>query len=235
MSLVAFARETEAFTILQRDGIVPVFPFPPQAVDQVNAWLDDCVRWGGHVKRQGDSPINRPITCWAMHDVMVAPHLWEWALSLTPFAEAYLDAPALLYSINAFESTPHDWAPHPGIERFHRDNDDTKFLAAFLYLTDVGADGAHRYQCGTHEGWPLTRIEDMTGRRGTAFLADTRGYHCGGRPTTGPRRLAWVRWGVSDPPASYIKDCLSPLPKAQLGGRYPTDPALQRAIHLVAA
>lgn len=226
------------FTIgrLHRDGIVFVSSLEKSEVDDIWAAMQDKPRYAGHVKREGRPHDGQPIRCWDMHDLMMAPHFWEWALSMAPLAEAYLGVSPLLYSLNLFESTPHDWPPHPGIEVFHRDLDDVRFLALFVYLTDVPAgDGAHVYQCGTHNGGPATRTVEMWGPRGTAFLADTRGFHRGHRPRTGPRRLAWARWGVSDPPASYVRDQLTPLPKARLGARYPTDPLLQAMVRLVVA
>jgi hypothetical protein len=227
---------TALLKALRRDGIVSV---PGLSTDHVDAiWEDvrECPRYAGHVKREGQPPDGRPITCWDMHDLMLAPYFWEWAVSFTPLAAQYLCIAPLLYSMNLFESTPSDWDPHPGIEAFHRDYDDTRFLALFLYLTDVyPGDGSHVYQCGTADGGPMTRTEEVCGPRGTAFIADTRGFHRGLRPTSGPRRMAWARWGVTDPPASYLRDRLQPLPRARLGYRYPTDPELQRLVRLVVA
>lgn len=224
---------------LQRDGIVSVPGLKPAQVDAIAEALKACPRYAGHVKREGRPYTGQPIHCWDMHDLLRAPHFWEWALALTPMAEAYLGPTPLLYSLNVFESVPDDLPPHPGLEVFHRDYDDTRFVAAFMYLTDVGpGDGAHIYQCGTHrddQAPPLVSTAEMYGVRGRAWLADTRGLHRGCRPMTKPRRLAWARWGVSDPPASYVRDCLTPLPKAQLGARYPIDPEIQRCVRLVVA
>lgn len=221
---------------LRRDGIVSVPGLSTTQVDALWAAVQDCPRYAGHVKREGRPHAGQPISCWDMHDLIVAPHFWEWAVAFTPLAALYLGATPLLYSMNVFESTPSDWPPHPGIEVFHRDADDVRFLALFLYLTDVhDGDGAHVYQCGTQDLGSEMREMEMCGPRGTAFLADTRGFHRGHRPTTGPRRLAWARWGVSDPPASYVRDQLQPLPRARLGSRYPTDPALQAIVRLVVA
>lgn len=193
-------------------------------------------RFAGHVKREGRPCAGMPISCFDMHDLIAAPHFWEWALEFSDIAALYLGLPPLLYSMNLFESLPSSLPAHPGIEVFHRDYDDVKFLALFLYLTDVyPGDGSHLYQVGTQDGGPSTRTVEICGPRGTAFLADTRGFHTGIRPTSGPRRLAWARWGVSNPPASYVRDCLSPAPRERLGDRFPKDPAMQRIVRLVAA
>jgi hypothetical protein len=225
-----------ALATLQREGMLPVSGLSLQQVDGIIAALKLCPRYAGHVKREGLPPDGRPITCWDMHDVMLTPYLWEWAVAFTPLAWAYLGKAPLLYSINAFESVPCDWPPHPGVEVFHRDQDDTRFLALFIYLTDVpDSDGAHVYQCGTHNGGPTILTKEVSGPRGTAFLADTQGLHRGIRPRVAPRRMAWIRWGVSDPPASYIRDQLTPLPKERLGARYPADATMQALVRLVTA
>lgn len=221
---------------LQHDGIVRV---PGLSVEQVDVIWDavrDCPRYAGHVKREGRPCVGMPISCWDMHDLIVAPHFWEWALAFTPLAEVYLGVVPLLYSMNMFESLPSELPPHPGIEVFHRDYDDVRFVALFVYLTDVHlGDGSHLYQCGTQDGGAATRISAICGQRGTAFLADTRGLHRGHRPTSGPRRMAWARWGVSDPPASYVRDQLRPMPHERLGTRYSADPGLQQRVRLVVA
>ena len=224
-------------TTLQRDGIVEIPGLSTEQVDAVWNALRERPRYAGHVKREGRPYTGQPISCWDMHDLIVAPHFWEWALSFAPLAKAYLGVFPLLYSMNVFETTPHDWAPHPGIEVFHRDADDVKFLALFVYLTDVSRpeDGAHQFKLATHEYTTFDETRTILGPAGTAFLADTRGLHMGIRPTTGPRRMAWARWGVSDPPPSYVRDCLTPLPRARLGDRYPTGPILQRQVRLVVA
>lgn len=235
MSSTARTR-TDALSLLWRDGIMPVPGLSPGAVDVIWRELRGRTRYAGHVKREGRAYAGQPISCWGMHDVILAPYFWEWALWSAPLADAYLGTSSLLYSLNVFESVPSDMSPHPGLEVFHRDYDDTRFLALFMYLTDVYPDdGSHVYQCGTQDGGAVTRLEEVCGPRGTAFVADTRGLHCGGRPTTGPRRLAWARWGVSDPPASYVRDQLRPLARARMGERYPEDPLLQQRVRLVVA
>jgi len=223
-------------TALKRDGIAEVPGLTPVQVDTISDHLAGCPTYAGHVKREGTPRTWQSICCWDMHDLIVAPFFWEWALTFTPLAESYVDAPPVLYSMNVFESAPSDLPPHPGIEVFHRDRDDVRFLALFVYLTDVrSGDGSHLYQCGTQDGGRATRISEITGPRGTAFLADTRGFHMGIRPRSSPRRIAWARWGVSDPPPSYVRDQLRPLPRERLGARYPASASLRHAVRLVVA
>jgi hypothetical protein len=235
-TLVGDLALTTPLAALRRDGIVKVPGMPVEQVDALWVAMQDQPRFAGHVKREGRPCEGMPISCWDMHDLMMAPHFWEFALAFTPMAALYLQTAPLLYSLNLFESLPSDMDLHPGIEVFHRDYDDTRFVALFLYLTDVNpGDGSHLYQIGTQDGAPWTRTIEVCGPRGTAFLADTRGFHRGFRPTSGPRRMAWARWGVSDPPASYVRDCLRPISRERLGDRYPEDFALRQLVRLVAA
>ena len=199
--------------------------------------LEGRTKYAGHVK--GSSVAAYPSgssSCWAMDDVLRAPHLFELALSLTDLVEAYLEQPPLMYSVNAFTTYPMEGPLNPDIQEYHRDRDDVKFVALFVYLTDVltESQGPHQYQEGTQEGSLGDGVSvTVLGPAGTAFLADTRGLHRGLRPSHVTRSMAWVRWGVSDPPASYVWDNVSPASKDVLGGRYPEDVKLQQSIRLV--
>jgi len=200
------------------------------------AYLQTRPTYPGHVK--GASVAAQPAgssTCWAPEDVLQAPHFLEFALGLTDAVESYLVSPAWLYSVNAFTTYPMSGPPNPDIQDWHRDKDDVNFVALFVYLTDVplGSDGAHLFQEGTHLGASKGPPRQVLGPAGKAFLADTRGIHMGLRPEHAPRTMAWARWGVSDPPASYQWDKQQPCSKDVLGDRYPSDPALRESIRLV--
>jgi len=218
---------------LQRDGLVDVGVMP-DAVEML-AFLQKRQTYPGHVK--GASVAAQPAgssTCWAPEDVLQAPHFFEFALGFTPVVAGYLQHPRL-YSVNAFTTYPLDGPPNPDIQDWHRDKDDLRFLALFVYLTDVlqESDGPHLFQVGTHQGPNVGVVRPVLGPAGTAFLADTRGIHMGVRPAVAPRTMAWARWGVSDPPASYLWDKQQPCSKAVLGDRYPSDEAVRASIRLV--
>src|SRR5262245_12510672 len=101
-------------TKLRSEGIVRVPGMPTAHVDAMWASVRHGQRYAGHVKREGRPYAGMPISCWGMHDVILAPHVWEWALSFTAMAGVYLDTDPLLYSINVFESNPSSLEPHPG-------------------------------------------------------------------------------------------------------------------------
>lgn len=240
---------------LRRDGIVRLPQMPRNAMETIWRHLKDRNVYNAHVQAKGTEPPVRlrtaladarwPMMCHSMHDAVLAPWLLEAALDLRGLAEAYFDGERpLLYSMNVMWTQPAPGSrPYLDTHGWHRDGDDRKQLVMFMFGTDVGLDGAHLYQRGTHRitdadlGWdfrdpPVTVIETIYGVAGSVFLADTGGLHIGLRPRK-HRMLAWARWGVSDPPESYVWDKLQPVPRALLGNRYPTDPVLQEAIHLI--
>lgn len=205
-------------------------------VDEVRGHL--CSRQVGlgcHVKH-GTSGVtdwsgraSSTVACWDMHDVILAPHLLELAMRQTDDVAEYLGVETpLLYSINAFCTQP---GPHvrPDIQDWHRDSDDAKFIPMFVYLTDVGDDAAQ--QVRTDAG----AEHAITGNRGAAFFSNTMLMHRGLTPKFSERMIWWSRWGVSDPPPSYLWDKLSPLDARLLGDRYPEDPRLRSSIKLVVA
>ena len=230
------ARHLTLLDTLHRDGLAvlldrfaDLLPF--------RRHLDGCPAYANHV-RQGKTLEGtlgaRPVMCHDMADVLAAPGFFKLALALTPLAQSYLGVEPVLYSLNAFYTEPTA-KEKPDIQHFHRDTDDTSFLALFLYGTDVlrRRDGPHEFFYGTHRPGGGSRIREIYGLAGTLFLADTRGWHRGAMPSS-RRLLAWARWGVSDPPAAYKWDGLKPVDRARVPD-YPDDPVLRRIVRLVAA
>lgn len=218
---------------LDCEGIMAVEPMV--GASEMLAYLQTRPQYHGHVKGASVAP-HQPgnSTCWAPEDVLRAPHFVEFVTGFTALAGEYLGQPPLLYSVNAFTTYPVSGPMNPDIQDWHRDKDDVKFVALFVYLTDVLSrnDGAHLFKSGSHvgAGGPAQMV---LGAAGTAFVADTRGLHMGVRPTTCPRTIAWARWCVTDPPASYLWDQQQPCSKDVLGARYPSDAGLQASMRLV--
>jgi hypothetical protein len=154
---------------------------------------------------------------------------------MIPIVREYLGQNPLLYSVNAFTTYPISGPMNPDIQTWHRDRDDVRFLALFVYLTDVlsAEDGAHLFKVGTHDSDEDGPVCTVLGPAGTAFLGDTRGLHMGVRPTTRPRTIAWARWCVTDPPASYVWDKQEPCSRDILGFRYPSNEGVRSSIRLV--
>lgn len=227
---------------LRSTGLAVVGALRPAEVAEVNVYLaQQPIHINAHVaqtaRRRGEVPaprsdiIGAECLCLASeHDALCAPHLLERALALTDLVAARLERdPPLLYSSNAFWTRP---GPEPlrwDIQEFHKDEDDERFLVMFTYLTDVRRpeDGAH---CLIG---PDGEERTILGSAGTIFLAETSNLHLGRKPMNSERGIHWFRWGVSDPPASYVWDGLTSVPHTRLGGRYPEKLRLRESIHLL--
>ena len=175
---------------------------------------------------------NSDAICISLHDAILTPVILEKALALTDFVSNYLGRdPALSYSANAFYTRPVQGPTRPDIQEFHDDRDDERFLAMFVYLTDVLND-----EQGPHDIiGPDGQMRTIYGPAGTVFLAQTSHKHRGRRPLHSERGIAWWRWGISDPPESYRWDDNHAIPAAELGDRYPSDPRLRESLRLLAA
>lgn len=173
----------------------------------------------------------RDCECLCVHtdEAILAPHLFELALSYTDVAAEYLQRdPPVLYSTNAFWTRPGTEPLRADIQAYHRDQDDTRFLALFVYLTDIlnEFDGPHDIQ-------GPKGVKTIYGPAGTAFLADTSHLHRGRKPRFSERGLLWWRWGVSDKPPAGQWDHIEPISRSRMGSRYPTDPRLQESVRLL--
>lgn len=207
---------------LRTDGIVALGKvLTDQQCDDIAAYLADKPMCDGHIERKHGREDYQPGTSiassYSTRDVLRTPHLLDAGLAFTDLAQTYLATdPIYCYSVNIFNTYPSH-APLSGdIQEYHRDRDDHKFLALFVYLTDVlnEADGGHQYLAGTHSREHDIRDGDVItilGPRGSAFIADGWGYHRGLRPVTMTRTIAWVRWGVSLAPRTYTLDGIEPV------------------------
>lgn len=247
------------YDVLAQDGIADVPGLTLAQAQEFMNYLGKCPTWNGHVKAYslGKPGTTEPdaTSCWEMEHTILAPHFFERALQLTTVAEVYLGQEPVLYSVNCFTTYPGKAAPRIDLQEFHRDRDDVKFVAMFMLCSNINCkeDGAHQFVIGSHldmtpnfndvrrvregdvrpvDGRP---VKSVCGPTGTMFLADTWGLHRGIKPMYKPRSIVWARWGVSDPPATYGLDQLTPIKKELLGARYPTDPRLQRIIRLIAS
>lgn len=223
---------------LARDGIA-VLERKMIGLDGFVSYLAGCPTYPNHV-RQGKPPAplgSSPWMCHDMADVVRAPGLLEEALRFTPFASQHLGQEAVIYSLNAFYTEPTD-TPKADIQAWHRDADDVRFLVLFVYCTDIVApeDGAHQFKRGTHlPGVEEGEVATVLGERGTMFLESGCGYHQGLVPLKARRMLAWARWGVSGYPVAYGWDKHAPVPRAELGDRFPIDETLRRSLRLMVA
>lgn len=171
-------------TGLCRLGIMPW-------IGEFTDYLAKCEKFPGHVKARPRAGI------WnnQMSDVMAAPHFLDFAKGFTPLATEYFGEPAHLWSLNAFytdQSTPYIGS----INGLHMDREADKILTLFMLGTDTSIQGAQMMTIDARQA------ELVYGPAGSAWLADTRAFHCGFLPTA-PRMLVWARWANVVPLAKY--------------------------------
>ena len=115
--------------------------------------------------------------------------------TIMSLAQSYLDCFATLYSLNSW------WHIYKnqvyGTQSNHRDHDDFRFLALFIYLTDVDeTNGPHVFYPKTQDGSESNDSITITGKAGTAILADTFATHRGQPLEQGTRLVCWWRYGL---------------------------------------
>ena len=200
------------------------------------------VKHSTHKAMAWDEAREHEIICHPMQATVTAPHFVDFVLPLTAIAEQFFGEPARLFSCNSFWTRPGKDADNPNVQVWHRDRDDRKFLALFMYGTDVLSepDGWHEFALRTNktndgmnrDPYSHEPVQTITGPAGTFFLADSSGLHRGLKPRHGERLLSWARWCVSERPYSYSFDELAPVPASAIPCERP-DAALQRQTSLV--
>ncbi len=151
--------------------------------------------------------------------------LLELALDvrLLEIVAAYLGMWPALHSIGAWLNYPTRDAATSS-QLWHHDPEDLKIIKVFIYLEDVGDEnGPFTFIPGTHPFGPHVRngttrgggkrLSDdqitsafppdtwrvCTGRAGTMIMADTLGYHRGGKPSAGTRLLVTFTYTSGTP------------------------------------
>ena len=131
--------------------------------------------------------------------------------SLLRIVNDYLGLRSYLRAINVWMNVPAADPPKES-QLWHRDGDDLRILKVFIYLMDVDMSaGPFWFIPGTHEGAgrqipvsqeagrvsdsemekkiPASKWKACTGMARTAILADTTGFHKGGKCEVKPRVL----------------------------------------------
>lgn len=152
---------------------------------------------------------------YSLADVLGCPHLLELANSapLIRLASQYIGCKPTISAIGLRWSYPQE-GTGTGLQGFHRDCDDWRFIKVFAYLTDVdeGA-GPHVYVSGSHRERCSVRLTpyadeevaarygqqkmvSVTGPAGTLFAVDTHGVHKGLLPSSTPRLLLQIQYSL---------------------------------------
>jgi hypothetical protein len=147
-------------------------------------------------------------------------------LKLLEIVSDYLGLWPALHSIGAWLNYPTD-APPASSQLWHRDPEDLKLIKVFIYVSDVNEQsGPFTYIPKTHpfgakielaskldrhkrlpdhlvkRVFPASRWRVCTGPPNTMILADTVGYHRGGKPTKGHRILMTMTYTSGTPMTS---------------------------------
>jgi len=150
---------------------------------------------------------------------------------LRRLAESYLGCRPVLTNLAMWWSNTAQSdraAREENAQMFHFDLDRVKWVKIFVYLTDVSQNtGPHVFVKGSHaagsvprrllrgycrygdeeveSAFGADRIVEITGERGTVFVADTRGFHKGKEPVDDCRLLLQLEFAGSLIGAKYSR------------------------------
>jgi hypothetical protein len=156
-----------------------------------------------------------PMGDYSLRDIIDCPHILELANSpsLLRLASQYIGCKPTISAMVLRWSFPSS-ALGTGVQGFHRDSDDWRFVKIFVYLTDVDAkSGPHVYVRGSHLTQPTIRLYPysdqeveqtygsesviaVTGSSGFGFAVNTHGIHKGMVPTERPRLLLQIQYSL---------------------------------------
>jgi hypothetical protein len=206
---------------LRRDGCVPLGPMlSDQQLAQIRFYLRDKPLFARGkslppFSLDEEPPAGLRMAEYALADVIGCPPLLELANhpGLLRLAEDYIGCKPTISAIGLRWSFP-DAGTGTGLQGFHRDADDWRFIKVFAYLTDVDEDsGPHVYVRGTHlehcglrlraysdaeimQAYGGERIESVNGKAGFAFAVNTHGIHKGMLPRRRPRLLLQIQYSL---------------------------------------
>ena len=178
---------------LRRDGIVYLagLDLTPSQVKDIHDYYERLPVYNAHISYASDQVpryrgqgANRFVFgSYTEHDSLECPHLVDIAFDsrVLSLVEHYLGCPPILYNINTWWS----FAGRKGMisHDFHRDLEDHRFLALFVFLTDVrgGQDGGdHEFIHRTHnERWLTQKLNGERQLAAQLFPPDLgeSGYH----------------------------------------------------------
>ena len=203
---------------LKRDGVTLLAPLASKAaIGRMATYFmqQPVIGPGGRTMSLSDLPEDAAAAPYALETVVRCPGLMALvnSPSVLEIASAYIGCKPTISSLGVRWSFPAS-TERARFHAFHRDVDDWRFLKLFIYLTDVDADcGPHCYVRTSHRSafglrgrdyrpaalearFGADQMHKVTGPRGTTFLADTIGVHCGEAPRSRARLLLQVQYSV---------------------------------------
>ena len=160
----------------EKGVVVPELKLDRRKIADVRAYLDPLPVYRGSHILSSDYTL-RPFSevqkdsafaGYTVDQLLRAPHLVDFfnQPAIVDFIEEAFGCVPTLYSLNGWWSFPATSPTGDGMQRFHRDTDDWRFLTLFVYLIDVdeGA-GPHQLVVGSHTVPGMTRLlEDVRAR-----------------------------------------------------------------------
>lgn len=213
-------RNHESLCELEGTGIAQLGKlFTSQQLDEIHGFLADkvLVEHGPRGRRFSavQTPEDVSMADYDLTDILNCPHILQLANSpsLLALAAQYIGCKPTVSALGLRWSFPTG-AAGEGLQAFHRDLDDWRFLKVFVYLTDVPQDGGpHVYVKGSHltraplrlraygkeelkQAYGDEQIISVTGCAGQGFAADTYGIHKGAVPVGRPRLLLQFQYSM---------------------------------------
>lgn len=220
LDLSAVVGNHETLKMLEDEGIAQLGKlFTSQQLCEIHNFLVEklLVEHGPRQRRFSVAQIPKDVSMadYDLADILKCPHILQLANapSLLALAAQYIGCKPTLSALGMRWSFPTD-AGGEGLQAFHRDLDDWRFLKVFVYLTDVPQDcGPHVYVKGSHltraplrlraygkdelkQAYGDEQIISVTGSAGHAFAADTYGIHKGAVPVSRPRLLLQFQYSI---------------------------------------
>jgi hypothetical protein len=160
------------------------FHVPTRAYNQIPEKFTDNLSWNVCSYRMNQIFKNKQIL-----DLMLNPEV-------VSLAQKYIGCLPTITAVNLWWSKYNGETFHT--QNIHRDYDDFRFIAFFIYLSDVDDDnGPHVYYKKTHEGSDdMSEKVVVKGKAGTAIFGDTYALHHGQPLNAGKRLIFWTRYAL---------------------------------------
>jgi hypothetical protein len=207
---IPFRRETTES--LPASGFVKV---KTNIDDDVINYFNDKVVFNAHTAHYSDG-ILRPISqnetkicCHTPEDILRNEVILDVLLDdrIVNLAYDYLGCCPTVFSVNSIVYLPdkkHVNLNSRATQDFHRDYDDFRSLAFFVYMNDVDTNGGpHVFKASTHFDVGDGPEIEMIGKLGDGFVEDAYGLHRG-KQTSKKRWILWFRYGLYANPIYYL-------------------------------
>lgn len=189
---------------LREDGIILLPNFiNNEKLENIQNYFENKPGWNAHVPKASNSkPYNLtadyqfPMFSYSADDSLNCKEIFDLVVDpfLLSIAFRYINCFPTCYSVNTYKTLPNrDYSTHTP----HRDFDDYKFLACFVYLSDVLDEdsGPMIFYPKTHRQGVRSNPVPIMGKKGTVVICDPYALHHGSVPRETTRFASWWRYG----------------------------------------